>query len=1002
MAITEEQATKFVLELYGIQGRAKALPGEQDLNFRISTGSGSFLLKISRPDFDKDYLEFQQDLLRYLSTNGVEIETPDIISNIHGNQLTAMVDDSGHTRMIRLMSWIEGRLWSGVNPITDHLLFSLGAKAGSLTQALLDYDHPNSRRKFDWDLAQVQWTFDFMDLFSKEQKSILTYFMDQYKAFEEDYHLLRKSVVHNDVNNHNVIVTQDSSEPDVKAIIDFGDTIHTQIINDLAITIAYAVMGMPDVLSAAIPIIKGYHLKFPVLEYELEFLYTLVAMRLIITVTKSALNKKAEPENEYLLISEMPAWEVLKKWALVREQHALCSFRHACNFSPHPKEDEFKQWVKSNPAKLTSLFPTIKKEKVSHIDLSVSSCGIGHQSTMNDLDLFQHKIKRLQSQLPDKMLAGGYLEPRSAYTTSAYDKNGNNGKESRTIHLGIDFWIPAGTPVHALFEGRVVTAVNDEGDKEYGGLIILRHLADQFEFFTLHGHLSLSSLESIKAGQRLKKGERIGFIGNYPENGNWVPHLHFQIMLSTLGYMDDFPGVAYPKETEVWQSICPDPNLLFANPGLQYKPKKEKAETSELRKSHLGRSLSLSYKEPLKMVRGDGIYLIDDFGRRYLDLVNNVAHVGHEHPRVVKAGQQQMAVLNTNTRYLHDLITDFAKELLSTFPEQLSVVHFVNSGSEANELALRMARAVTGQMDMIAVEVGYHGNSGGCIEVSSYKFDGKGGTGKPEYTHIVPLPDSYRGMYQGGNTGAGYAGHIQARVDHIQSLGRNPAGFICESIMSCGGQIELPEGYLNLAYEAVRKAGGICIADEVQVGCGRVGRAFWGFQLHKVIPDIVTIGKPIGNGHPLAAVVCTPKVANAFANGMEYFNTFGGNPVSCAIGREVLRVIKDEKLQENALRIGNYLKSELKKMQVEVPAIGDIRGQGLFLGVELADEHKNPLKEKAVYLVNRMKDLGFLLSTDGREENVLKIKPPLVLTRENANEFLSGLRMIFTEDFMKQ
>jgi 4-aminobutyrate aminotransferase-like enzyme len=473
-------------------------------------------------------------------------------------------------------------------------------------------------------------------------------------------------------------------------------------------------------------------------------------------------------------------------------------------------------------------------------------------------------------------------------------------------------------------------------------------------------------------------------------------------MLAKLDYVDDFPGVAYPQEVNVWKSICPDPNLIFGIPGLKTRDPEDESAILSYREEHLGKSLSLSYREPLIIARGSGVYLIDPMGRKYLDTVNNVAHVGHEHPRIVKAGQQQMAILNTNTRYLHSEITDFTKELLDTFPEELSVVHVVNSGSEANELALRITRAFTQQKDMIVVEVGYHGNTGGCIDISSYKFDGRGGNGAPDHTHVVPLPDEYRGIYQGENTGPRYARHIEEQIAGIQSEGRNVAGFICESIISCGGQIELPEDYLKLAYEAVRNAGGICIADEVQTGCGRVGTKFWGFQLHDVIPDIVTIGKPIGNGHPLAAVICTQEVADAFANGMEYFNTFGGNPVSCAIGREVLNVIKDEKLQENALRIGNYLKSELEKLQKDFPLIGDIRGQGLFLGVELCDEHKNPLTEMAAYLINRMKELGILMSTDGKDDNVLKIKPPMVFSEENADELLTGLRTILNEDFMRQ
>ncbi len=384
-----------------------------------------------------------------------------------------------------------------------------------------------------------------------------------------------------------------------------------------------------------------------------------------------------------------------------------------------------------------------------------------------------------------------------------------------------------------------------------------------------------------------------------------------------------------------------------------------------------------------------------------MDTVNNVAHVGHENYNVVKEGQDQMALINTNSRYLHDNINALAKELIDTLPPELSVLHFVNSGSEANELAIRMAKATTGQRDIIASEVGYHGNTNMCIDISSYKFDGKGGSGAPEHTHIFPLPDAFRGKYRGENTGKKYAQEVQKQIDIIHSKGRGVGAFILEPIISCGGQIELPNGFLAKAYKRVRAVGGLCISDEVQVGCGRMGKTFWGFQLHHVVPDIVTIGKPLGNGHPLAAVACTQAVANAFANGMEYFNTFGGNPVSCAIGTAVLKTVKKEKLQENALKVGTFLKTELNKLSNEFPIIGDVRGQGLFLGIELVDTHMRPLAAKTDYLANRMKDHGILMSTDGPDHNVLKIKPPIIFTKTNAEELIFYLKKILKEDFMQ-
>jgi 4-aminobutyrate aminotransferase-like enzyme len=551
-----------------------------------------------------------------------------------------------------------------------------------------------------------------------------------------------------------------------------------------------------------------------------------------------------------------------------------------------------------------------------------------------------------------------------------------------------------------LFDGEVITAIDDNGDKEYGGLVILKHTIDNLEFYTLYGHLTVASAIKNKIGDTIKKGEKIAELGDYPENGNWAPHLHFQVMLSMLNYKVDFPGVAYHKQIDVWKSLCPNPNLLFKSEALQKKDVISNKELINYRKQHLGKSLSLQYKTPLKMVRGAGQYLMDSYGRKYLDTVNNVAHVGHEHYDVVKAGQEQMALINTNSRYLHENINALAQELIETLPKELSVLHFVNSGSEANELAIRMAKAYTGEKDIIASEVGYHGNSNMCIDISSYKFDGKGGKGAPEHTHIFPLPDSFRGTYKGNNTGKLYADEVKKQIDLVHKKGRGVAAFIIEPIISCGGQIELPDGFLNQAYKHTREAGGLCISDEVQTGCGRMGETFWGFQLHDVVPDIVTIGKPLGNGHPIAAVACTPEVADKFANGMEYFNTFGGNPVSCAIATEVLKVVKREKLQANALQIGKYLKEELRKLSGEFPIIGNVRGQGLFLGIELVDSKMNPLAAQTDYLANRMKDHGILMSTDGPDHNVLKIKPPMVFNKGNADELLVYLKKILSEDFM--
>lgn len=415
-----------------------------------------------------------------------------------------------------------------------------------------------------------------------------------------------------------------------------------------------------------------------------------------------------------------------------------------------------------------------------------------------------------------------------------------------------------------------------------------------------------------------------------------------------------------------------------------------KEQTLTLRKKYLGPSLSLAYNEPLKIVRGKGQFLYDEKGREYLDCVNNISHVGHCHPAVIQAAHEQNQLLNTNTRYLHDNIIELAEKLTAKLPKPLSVCHFVNSGSEANELALRIAEAVTGNNNTIVLDHAYHGNTSSLINISPYKFNGRGGNGKPEHVQVVPMPDLNRGEFKDPETaGIRYAQYVQ---NAIKQQG-DGSTFISESLLGCGGQILLPDGFLQESFQHVRAAGGICISDEVQVGLGRVGSHYWGFELQNVIPDIITVGKPLGNGHPVAAVITIPEIAVAFNNGMEYFNSFGGNPVSCAIGLSVLNVIEQEELQQNALDVGSYLLSELNLLKDKYEIICDVRGSGLFIGTELVKDRKTkkPAPEKANEIINKMKEIGILISTDGPHNNILKIKPPMVFSRDNVQQIIRSL-----------
>jgi 4-aminobutyrate aminotransferase-like enzyme len=644
-------------------------------------------------------------------------------------------------------------------------------------------------------------------------------------------------------------------------------------------------------------------------------------VRLELSVAMAARQYAAMPDNDYLLISQRGVTEALERLAAEDADLAHFRFRDACGYEASPRSRRIRQL------------------------LATATC-----ATVIEGDLASAPVLDLGAAMPpvDGLAIGRYDEERSIYTAPAFQTP--DGRR-RTRHIGVDVFAPAGTPVFAPLDGVVERRENRDQLGDYGGLLVLRH---EGPFWTLHGHLDP---ESLVDGE-VRAGQEIARLGTAAVNGGWEPHLHLQLFTDLVS---DLPGVALSDEADVWRSVCPDPNLLLGLPGGTA-ARAPRSDIAAKRSVVMSRALSLAYKEPLQIVRGSGAYLYDAEGRRYLDLVNNVAHVGHAHPRVVAAGARQMAELNTNTRYLHGSIVDYARRLAATLPDPLHVCFFVNSGSEANDLALRLAVAHTGREDVIVLDHAYHGHLRSQIALSPYKFNGAGGRGRPRSTHVAALP-----------TEPGALDSLRAQIS-------TPAAFFAESLQGCGGQIVYPPGYLRDAFAAVRAAGGVCVADEVQVGFGRIGEHFWGFELDGVVPDIVTLGKPIGNGHPLGAVVTTPEVAASFVTGMEYFNTFGGNPVSAEIGLAVLDVISDERLQAHALAIGERLLSELRSLDVV-----DARGHGLFLGVELES------RERAARVKEGLKARGVLISTDGPNDDVLKIKPPLVISAEDCDRFLEAL-----------
>ncbi len=748
---------------FGISGKLEALVGYVDINFRLMCDEGkSYVVKLTEGIHMVDFHVSQVHILEELHRNYENAPFPYPVKSCNGNYYEIVrIDDKEF--VLRVFTWLEGELFAKCTRSRE-LYTDLGAVLGKMNKILLKVE-PRllNDRYYEWDLQNASLSRPLIKyIIDPVNCRIAQYFFQQFEIFIAPVlPRLRKGIIHADANDYNLLVQENK----ISGLIDFGDSVYSPLVNELAIALSYALMGMDNPMDWVKNVVTGYHDELPLEEKELDILYYLIGTRLAVIIAHSALNRSQQPENEYLVISEKPAVNLLHKLIEINPKHFTDVVRDACGY------------------------------------------------------------KRRHSGNPKEIMA--------------------------------------------------------------------------------------------------------------------------------------------------------------------------------MRKSYVTPSLNISYNKPIQMVKAAFQYMYSFDGKTYLDCVNNICHVGHNHPGIVEAACRQMATLNTNTRYLYDELGNYAMMLAGKFPEPLNVVYFVNSGSEAGDLAQRIVREVTGQRNMIVVNHAYHGNTLAGIEASPYKHKGIGSNVRPDHIYKLEIPDGYRGKYLYNDPEAGrkYAKEVDIVIQQIKNKNEGLGAFYCESIIGCGGQVVLPVGYLKNIYASVRKAGGLCIADEIQVGFGRTGNAFWGFELQDVIPDMVVIGKPMGNGHPIAAVVTTAEIADRFNTGMEFFSSFGGNPVSCVIGKAVLEVIEDEDLQDHALKTGEAFRNMLQELQQRYPVIGDVRGYGLFIGVELIeDDEKSPATSLAKQVIEAMKDKQILLSTDGPHNNVLKIKPPLPFDRSNAERVVSELDAVLSKN----
>ena len=987
---------------WGIDATITDLPGEYDLNLMAQTADGTrYVMKIMRAQCDTDLVALQIAALGHIADQAPDLPFPAVIATLGGDQMIHHITPDGDTRLIWLLECMAGRTFAQVQPKSQALIHDLGRVTGQSDLALADFTHDALVRDFKWDLMQAAWITPEIDgVATGARRTLLHAIADDFAALHPALSALPTQAVHNDINDYNILVDGASSHRrHISGIIDLGDMCAAPRICNLAIAAAYLVLDAPDPAARLAAFVAGYHAANPLTTAQVDMIWPLLRMRLAVSVVNSTLMARDNPTDPYIVISQAPAWKFLEETTI--DQGLLrARLRTACGL---PVTDAAPR-IMAYLDKARGTFAPLMGCDLS--DAPLGSLSVENAVwPQNPFHMDTSEAARVGEEHAngDQMWIGYYFEPRLIYADPAFRKGPWLASDRRTVHLAVDVFAPAGTDIYAPMDGKVHVIENRTGHLDYGGVVILAHdTPDGDRFYTLYGHLDPAVCDHLQIGQTIPKGTAFCALGTADQNGGWPPHIHFQMALTLDGISTDWPGVGDPDENYLWGAMCPNPAAMMnlSDAKTAYVPT-DKSDVLAARHAHFGKNLALSYRDPIMPVRGWQHHLFDEWGRPYLDAYNNVPHVGHAHPRIQAVAADQLRRMNSNTRYLHPAQTALAQKILSKLPDPLSVCFFVNSGSEANELALRLARAHTGAKGMVTPDHGYHGNTTGAIDLSAYKFNAKGGVGPSDWVELVEVADDYRGTFgrDDPQRAEKFAALVDDAISKLADKSIGVAGFIAETFPSVGGQIIPPAGYLQAVYAKIRAAGGLCIADEVQTGLGRLGDYYFGFEQQNVVPDVVVLGKPMGNGHPMGALITTRAIADSFAQGPEFFSTFGGSTLSCRIAKEVLDIVDDEALQTNAKTQGDRLLAGLRNLQNTHDCIGDVRGIGLFIGVDLVTDRtsKTPATALASHVKNRMREHRILLGTEGPQDNILKIRPPLTIGADDVDMIIATLDMILGE-----
>ena len=949
-SLSEAQAHALLRAHYDLEGSLQSLGSQQDLNFRVDSGHARYVLKVCHGSYAEVELQAQHAALAYLGEQGLPV--PVVRPARNGSALLAL-DSEGQPLRVRLLDYIEGQPLTRLKHLPARLMAELGALCARVDQALADFDHPGLERTLQWDPRHAQALIAHLlpvlrDETRREQVARVASEAGQILATLVDQ--LPTQAVHLDITDDNVVWSRDVQRQwQLQGVIDFGDLLRTWRIADLSVTCAALLHHAEGDPLRILPAVSAYQAVNPLSDAELRALWPLVRMRAAVLVLSSEQQLAVDPDNQYTRDNIAHEWQIFDTANAVPAALMEAAIVQAAG----------RQLPPVQLSGCAPLLPELAGQAVTRVDLGVLSphCEAGN---------WEHAGFD-QAVLAAQLGAACSLHGQYRLSQTHIDRP----DEPATCALGVELKVPAGSVVQAPQDGIWQRTGEGRG-----------------RLRTADWSLWLKGLEDTPAdGQAVTQGQTLGTACGF-----------LSVQLCRDHALQP-PFFAKPSAANAWLALCPSPQPLLGF-ACDAEPLPDAQALLARRDASFARSQKHYYAQPPHIERGWRNYLIDMHGRSYLDMLNNVAVLGHGHPRMAAESARQWSLLNTNSRFHYAAIAEFSERLLAMAPPGFDRVFLVNSGTEANDLAIRLAWAYSGGRDLLSVLEAYHGWSVATDAISTSIADNPQALEtRPDWVHPVEAPNTFRGRYRGPDSAGDYLRDVDAKLADLDARGRQLAGMICEPVYGNAGGISLPAGYLRDAYAKVRARGGVCIADEVQVGYGRLGEYFWGFEEQGVVPDIITMAKGMGNGQPLGAVITRREVAEALEAEGYFFSSAGGSPVSCRIGLAVLDVMHDEGLWQNTREVGAYFKARLQALVDKHPLAGAAHGSGFYLGLELVRDSDTlePASEETMTLCNRLRDLGIFMQPTGDFLNILKIKPPMCATRASVDYFVDCVDRILAE-----